>query len=117
MDNQSTTSIVKDKDGRKGRCNLEHSNRSYIVEGRNGAIYRRNRAHIRPTKIKPEPIPEVQQNDEGHQVVAVPDNTETALQPSQDLRPVDVPAQASTIPVRPQRARKKPSWMIDYDTT
>ncbi|KAK7107438.1 hypothetical protein V1264_015748 [Littorina saxatilis] len=101
----------------KGTVQREHSNRSYIVEGRNGAIYRRNRAHIRPTKIKPEPIPEVQQNDEGHQVVAVPDNTETALQPTQDLRPVDVPAEASTIPVRPQRARKKPSWMIDYDTT
>ena len=36
---------------RKGICTERVADRSYMIEGINGGLYRRNRIHIRPTKI------------------------------------------------------------------
>ena len=38
----------KKYDWRRGKVRAKHSERSYIIEGKNG-VYRRNRVHIRPT--------------------------------------------------------------------
>ena len=41
-------------DWRRGTVRTEHSDRSYIIDGKEG-IYRRNRVHLRPTTLRVSP--------------------------------------------------------------
>lgn len=99
---------------KKGTVSHEQSKRSYIIEGENGGIYRRNRAHIRPTEIRPET--QVEQNQTESQSVAERETAEQSTNSNISDLP-DRSTEAAKTPQRPQRERKKPSWMNDYVTT
>ena len=94
---------------RRGTVRTEHSERSYIVDERDG-VYGRNRVHLRPTT--PETSPEKSSSAasalNSHKLLEQM-NTDN----SPDANRLDK-SQADS-PTRPQRIRKKPDWLKGYE--
>ena len=92
-------------DWRRATVRTEHSDRSYIIHGKEG-IYRRNRVHLRPTTLSasPETTPPPAYE---------PAHTEK-LTESQDTTTKADTTQAD-MQTRLQRIRKEPYWFKDYE--
>ena len=91
-------------DWRRGTVRTEHSDRSYIIDGKEG-IYRRNRVHLRPTTLRASPERSPPPADENAH--SPPAHTEKRTE-SQETTKADMRT-------RPQRIRKEPHWFKDYE--
>ena len=107
-----------------GKVVDEIKNRSYQVQSADGAFYRRNRVHIRPTNVNVH-IRDV--TPPRAKIPAVPSHCETNMRPN---KPVEVipettfapdieskPSHASealTVNSRPKREIKEPVYLKDY---
>ena len=94
---------------RKGTVRTEHSERSYIIDGRDG-VYRRNRVYLRPTtpETSPEKCPSPASELNSHKLLEHMDTEK-----SQDANRLNK-SQADSR-TRPQRIRKEPDWFKDYE--
>ena len=94
---------------RIGTVRTEHSERSYMMDGRDG-VYRRNRVHLRLTT--PETSPEKSSSPasalNSHKLLEHMDTEK-----SQDANRLNK-SQADS-PTRPQRIRREPDWFKDYE--
>ena len=90
---------------RKGEIVSKCGNRSYLVQGGNGATYRRNRVHLRPTSIP------FEYNPEPTDISVTPD-PEPVMMDQPPMVP-EGPAPDVIIP-RPVRNRQKPAYLKDY---
>ena len=91
-------------DWRRGTVRTEHSDRSYIIDEKEG-IYRRNRVHLRPTTLRASPERTPPPADENAH--SPPAHTEKWTE-SQETTKADMQT-------RPQRIRKEPHWFKDYE--
>lgn len=88
---------------RKGEVQRQHGDRSYILKGNNGRLYRRNRVHVRPAT-----------SNEGSQLQTNP-NTESAPETlTGSTSPSPPPEVQVDIQSRPQRSRRAPDYLKDY---
>ena len=89
---------------RKAIVTSRHDDRSYVVETEDGGKYRRNRVHLRkstePFNADEEPLYDTASDSETNEETENPENEAT---------PQAVPNG------RPQRQRKPPSYLQDYD--
>ena len=94
---------------RRGTMQTEHSERSYIIDGRDG-VYRRNRVHLPPTtpEMPPEKSSSPASSLNSHKPLEHMDTEK-----SQDANRLNT-SQADS-PTRPQRIRKEPDWFKDYE--
>ena len=115
---------------KKGVIRRRDDERSYTVEGDNGGVYERNRVHIRPTSIhsKPwadralEPLLDAPKDPPpAHPQATAPEAARPAMtaaaEGGQECNDglIQPPEFLVTTP-RPQRERKKPRWLEDYET-
>ena len=94
---------------RRGTVGTEHSERSYIIDGRDG-IYKRNRVHLHPTtrETSPEKPSSPASASNRHKLLEHMDTEK-----SRDANGLKKPQADS--PRRPQRVRKEPDWFKDYE--
>ena len=106
---------------KKGRIRSRDGDREYTVEGDNGGVYQRNRVHIRPTSIKSAPACDFQSDCNALALAKpqppVPVGAEETREPGppDPVVEIDVSEDPAT-PARPQRVRKRPTWLDDYVT-
>ena len=105
-----------DKSWRKAQVTARLDERSYTVETDNGAVYRRNRQHLRKTSEPPAepPIaePEPDMASAGEEAT-----TTTGVTPCQSSTPQQSPPQVVNIPEqcqRSERIRKSAAYLKDY---
>ena len=91
-------------DWRRGTVRTEHSDRSYIIDGKEG-IYRKNRVHLCPTTLRASTERSPPPADENAH--SPPAHTEKRTE-SQETTKADMQT-------RSQRIRKEPHWFIDYE--
>ena len=105
-----------DKSWRKAQVTARLDERSYTVETDDGAVYRRNRQHLRTTSeplagpSKTEPEPDIASADEKATAT-------TAFTPDQGSTPQEPHSEVATVPVqcrRSERLRKSPAHLKDY---
>ena len=93
---------------RIGTVQTEHSERSYIIDGREG-VYKRNRVHLCPTtaEMSPEKSSSPPSALNSYKLLQHMDTEK-----SQDASRLNK-SQADSL-TRPQRTRKEPYWFKDY---
>lgn len=123
---------------KRGTVRSREGERSYIIQGDNGGVYQRNRVHMRPTCVPKTPLrttyvpdnppqdthPDLSQRPHVHPthdaVLATPQICNDGNDDDRWLTAEpEVSADDSRAPVttpRPQRTRKKPSWMLEFET-
>ena len=103
--------------------------RSYLVKDQNGAIYRRNRVHVRPTKvniqIRDQSPPRIPMGSPNLLRPTSTNNTnivppvqlnippQDELQPEEPTEPVSVQI-PETIVTRPKKTTREPTYLKDY---
>lgn len=107
-----------EKSCRKAQVTARLDKRSYTVETEDGAVYRRNRHHLRHTSEPPtQPIIPEQPMDASKTL-----STSTSREPMERTQSSTVPQQSPVPPVtntnkgsqRPQRVRRSPEYLKDY---
>ena len=105
-----------DKVWRKAQVTARLDEQSYTVKTDNGAVYRRNRQHLRKTSEPPvepiitEPEPDIASADEKA-------TTTTVSTPDQSSAPHESRPEAVTVPEqcrRSERVRKSPAYLKDF---
>lgn len=119
---EASSSLTCQYEWQPGKIVDEIKSSSYQVQNTDGAFYRRNRTHIRPTNVNVHirdatrlPTPQCQQR----QLIPKPrKSVETILEPIVSAPVVDSrPTQASkqqSVSSRPKRDVKEPAYLKDY---
>ncbi|XP_028404036.1 uncharacterized protein LOC114526653 [Dendronephthya gigantea] len=104
---------------RKAVVTSKHDDRSYYVKTKAGGTYRRNRVHLRrsnepfSSSEDDEPLDDLALDDDGTQEETAPiGRTQEETAP---IGPTTVPAPQTLAGNRPQRQRRPPSYLKDYD--
>ena len=105
-----------DKSWRKAQVTARLDERSYTVETENGAVYRRNRQHLRKTSEPPvepiitEPEPDMASADEKVTTTTASIRDQSSTPQESHPEVVIVPEQCR----RSERVRKTPAYLKDY---
>lgn len=116
----------KDEMWRKGKIEEKLNDRSYLVKDQNGAVYRRNRVHMRPTKVniqmRDQSPPRITMSSPNRVQPSLTNDmnieppAELNLPPQNELQPEQPAEQVSvqTPEARPKRITREPTYLKDY---
>lgn len=113
---------MKGNDWVLGKVREKLSERAYVIQSQEGVEYRRNRAHIRPTKVNVQvrdisPDRQIMDIEDNIKPLHVASNKQSVQNESSksDAKIIDEPAvKQQNVPTRPQRERRAPAYLKDF---